>query len=159
MVWSAWVPPSSFFPHTREGAERRKALGNIWHLGRCRVPFDRHARLPALHSGDFCRDHRASSSGPEGLPLTLSRQHWRCPSSDRVQPSKAGPSSGPDGNRASWDESESLACRRRHPRSATERLRKAPLGERGRCAPYVKREGCQIWTLRLQGPSTVPTEG
>ena len=26
-------PPSSSFPHTREGAERRKALGNIWHLG------------------------------------------------------------------------------------------------------------------------------
>jgi len=55
-----------------------------------------------------------------------SRQHLRCPSSDRVQPPKAGPSSGPDGDRASWDEGANLACRRRHPGSATERLRKAP---------------------------------
>ena len=55
-----------------------------------------------------------------------SRQHLRCPSSDRVQPPKAGPSSGPDGDRASWDEGANPACRRRHPRSATERLRKAP---------------------------------
>ena len=42
------------------------------------------------------------------------------------KPLKAGPSSGPDSDRASWDEIANLACRRRHPRSATERLRKAP---------------------------------
>jgi len=29
------------------------------------------------------------------------------------KPLKAGPSSGPDGDRASWDEVTSLACRRR----------------------------------------------
>ena len=46
-----------------------------------------------------------------------SRQHLRRPSSDRVQPPKAGPSSGPDGDRASWDEGANPACRRRHPRS------------------------------------------
>src|SRR5262249_44819782 len=42
------------------------------------------------------------------------------------KPLKAGPSSGPAGARASWDEVTSLACRRRRPRSATERLRKTP---------------------------------
>src|ERR1041384_6516695 len=42
------------------------------------------------------------------------------------KPLKAGPSSGPDGDRASWDEGARPACSRRHPRSATERLRKAP---------------------------------
>ena len=42
------------------------------------------------------------------------------------KPLKAGPSSGPDDDLASWDEGTNLACRRRHPRSATERLRKAP---------------------------------
>ena len=63
----------------------------------------------------------------EGLkPLTLSRRHLRRPSSDESQPLKAAPSSGADGDRASWDEGANPACRRRHPGSATERLRKAP---------------------------------
>src|SRR5947199_2344416 len=35
------------------------------------------------------------------FPLTLSRRHWRRPSSDRVQPLKAAPSSGADDDRAS----------------------------------------------------------
>ena len=42
------------------------------------------------------------------------------------KPLKAGPSSGPDGDRASWDEVTSLACRRRLPAPPTERLRKTP---------------------------------
>ena len=73
-VNALWGPPSSSFPHTREGAERRKALSSFWHLGRCRVPCDRHARLPALHRG-VCR-----TSGPcfrgrtGGVSLTLSRR-------------------------------------------------------------------------------------
>ena len=50
-----------------------------------------------------------------GLPLPLSRQHSRRPSSDRVQPLKAAPSSGADGDCASRDEVTSLACGRRIP--------------------------------------------
>ena len=42
------------------------------------------------------------------------------------KPLKAGPSSGPDGDPASWDEVTSLACRRRLPAPPTERLRKTP---------------------------------
>ena len=42
------------------------------------------------------------------------------------KPLKAGPSSGPDGDRASWDEVANPACRRRLPAPPTERLRKTP---------------------------------
>ena len=42
------------------------------------------------------------------------------------KPLKAGPSSGPDGDPASWDEIASLACRRRLPAPPTRRLRKTP---------------------------------
>ena len=80
-----------------------------------RLPSDRQARLPALHRGDFGHDHRTFFIGPDALGVPLSRQHLRCPSSDVVQPLKAGPSSGPDGDRASWDEGANLACRRRLP--------------------------------------------
>jgi hypothetical protein len=91
-----------------------------------RVPYDRHARLPALHRGDLLRSHRASSSDRRDLPLTLSRQHLRHPSSDESQPSKAAPSSGADSDCASWDEVANLACRRRLPAPPTERLRGTP---------------------------------
>ena len=99
------------------GAPERRRSHWAPHEG-ARLPCDRQARLPALHRGDFSRGHRASSSGPEGLPLTPSSRHLRRLSSARVQPSKAGPSTGPDGDRASWDEGANPACRRRHPRSA-----------------------------------------
>jgi len=91
-----------------------------------RLPCDRQARLPALHHGDFLHSHRTSWPGPEARDLALSGRHWRRRSSRPVQPFKADPSSGSGGDRASWDEAANLACRRRHPRSATERLRKAP---------------------------------
>jgi hypothetical protein len=42
------------------------------------------------------------------------------------KPLKAGPSTGPDRDHTSWDGIANPACRRRHPGSATERLRKAP---------------------------------
>ena len=102
-----------FFSLDHEGAERRNGAGNNWapHEG-ARVPCDRHARLPALHRGGFLHGLRTSWPGPEGLPLTLSGQHWRCRSSRPVQPLKAAPSSGAGGDRASWDEVTSLACRR-----------------------------------------------
>src|SRR5260221_7847069 len=111
----------------REGSGAPKdAPSQVCTSWRCRATCDRHASLPALDRGDFGRGHRASSIGPEGLPLTLSRQHWRRPSSDRVQPLKAAPSSGADDDRASWDEVTSLVCRRRLPAPPTERLRGTP---------------------------------
>ena len=98
--------------HVRERSAG-KALATIWHLLEVpRAVVTRHARLPALHRGDFLRGHRTSSSDRRASPLR-SRQHWRCPSSDRVQPPKAAPSAGADDDRASWDEVTSLACRRR----------------------------------------------
>ena len=139
--------PAPSFPFAlacARGAERRKAHLLRSGTSRCRAPCDRHARLPALHCGDFSRAHRASSSGPEGLPLTLSGQQRRCPSSDRVQPFKAAPSSGADGDRASWDGITSPACRRRRPRSADRTSPGDALSERGWCTPYVKLGGRQM---------------
>ena len=63
----------------------------------------RHARLPALHRGDFLHGHRTSWPGPEDHILTLSGRHWRRRSSRPVQPFKADPSSGSGSDRASWD--------------------------------------------------------
>jgi len=59
------------FPHMREGAERRKGASvTNWHLWRCRVPYDRHARLPALHCGDFGPCHRVFFHQTGDLHLT-----------------------------------------------------------------------------------------
>src|SRR3954464_15557967 len=46
------------------------------------------------------------------MPLTLSRQHLRCPSSDKSQPLKAAPSSGAASDLAPWDGVTNPACRR-----------------------------------------------
>jgi hypothetical protein len=88
------APPSFPFSLTWvRGAERRKALrSSSGTFLRCRVPYDRHAHLPALHCGDFLHGLRTSWPGPEGLPLTLSGQHLRRRSSRPVQPLKAAPS-------------------------------------------------------------------
>jgi hypothetical protein len=65
---------------SHEGAERRNGAGNVGHLNEgAHLPRYRQARPPALHRSDFCRGHRTSSSGPEGLPLTLSRQQSALP--------------------------------------------------------------------------------
>src|SRR3954471_9589211 len=80
---------------------------------RCRVPYDRHARLPALHLWRFLTRPPDFFAGPKGLkPLTLSRQHSRRPSSDESQPLKAAPSSGAAGDLAPWDGGTNPACRR-----------------------------------------------
>src|ERR1051325_8573326 len=101
------------FPLGHEGAERRKALITTGHLvRRPRALAIEHARLPALHCGDFLHSHRTSSSDRRELPLTLSRRHLRRRSSDKSQPSKAAPSSGAGSDCASWDELAKLACRR-----------------------------------------------
>ena len=91
-----------------------------------RVPCDRHARLPALHRGDFGPDHRTSFTGPGSLPPRYPGSIGAALHPMLSKPLKAGPSSGPDGDRASWDEVTSLACRRRLPAPPTERLRKTP---------------------------------
>jgi hypothetical protein len=57
------------------------------------------------------------------------------------KPLKAGPSSGPDGDRASWDEGANPACRRRHPRSANWPSPVDALGERGRVQHRGGEEG------------------
>ena len=68
----------------------------------------------------------SSFNGPEACTSRYPGSNWRCPSSDKSQPFRAAPSSGADDDHASWDEGANPACRRRHPGSATERLRKAP---------------------------------
>ena len=74
------------------GAERRKALrSSSGTFLRCRAPCYRHAHLPALHCGDFLPDHRVFFHRTGDLHLTLSRQHWRCLSSDVVQATEGGP--------------------------------------------------------------------
>ena len=98
--------------HVRERSAGSALETNLAPFGGAACRVTRHARLPALHCGDFLRSHRTSSSDRRASPLR-SRQHWRCPSSDRVQPPKAGPSSGPDDDRASWDGGTNPACRRR----------------------------------------------
>src|ERR1041384_8715054 len=53
----------------REGAERRKGASvTNWHLMEVpRAVVTRHARLPALHRGDFGPCHRTSSSDRSGV--------------------------------------------------------------------------------------------
>ena len=78
------------------------------------MPCYRHARLPALHRGDFLTPPPCFFVGPERLNThRYPGSNRRCPSSDKSQPLKAAPSSGADGDRASWDEGANLACRRR----------------------------------------------
>src|SRR6185436_20293650 len=81
-----------FLPSPREGAERRKGAGNSlapWEVPRAVVT--RHARLPALHCGDFGPDHRVFFQRTGGVHLTLSGPHWRGPSSEVVQATEGGP--------------------------------------------------------------------
>ena len=97
--WSAWGPPSSSFPHSHEGAERRKALGNIWHLGEgaaCHVtgtPTSRRSTVASLAFGTVL-----TGLGPKGINPLVSRTAFAalvpCPS----QPLKAAPRSR-DGRR------------------------------------------------------------
>src|ERR1044071_5203777 len=90
------TPLHFFFPRMREGAERRVGASvTVWHLMEVpRAVVTRHARLPALHRGDFLRSHRTSFIGPDALDVPLSRQHWRCPSSDVVLATEGGPLNG-----------------------------------------------------------------
>ena len=60
------------------------------------------------------------------LHLTLSGRHLRRPSSRPVQPLKAAPSSGADGDRASWDGLRAPPAGAAIPAPPTERLRKTP---------------------------------
>jgi hypothetical protein len=116
----------SLLPPLRE-AERRNGADNMGHLCEGAPPALARAGAPsgAPPRRFFTRPpHFLAWTG--GLHLTLSGQHWRCRSSRPVKPLKAAPSSGAGGDRASWDGIANLVCRRRHPRSATERLRKAP---------------------------------
>ena len=83
------------------------------------MPLYRHARLPALHWWRFLTRSPCFVAGPEDHILTLSRQRLRSAFHPiESQPSKAAPSSGADGDRASWDGGTTPVCRRRHPRSA-----------------------------------------
>ena len=90
------------------------------------MPCYRHARLPALHCGDFLHGLRDFLAWTGDLHLTLSGQHWRCRSSRPVQPLKAAPSSGADRDRASRAVVTSHGCGRRLPAPPTERLRGTP---------------------------------
>src|ERR1051326_5353215 len=146
-------------PRMREGAERRKALrnksGTSSEAPRA-VMTGTHASRRSTAAIFYAITVLFDRTG--GLHRSVSRQHWRSPSSDHVQPPKAGPSTGPDGDRASWDEAANPACRRRHPRSATERLRKAP-SVNGDDVHHMQNEcGCQIQFPGLQGLSTLPFE-
>ena len=98
--------------HVRERSAGTALItsGTFW---RCRVPCDRHARLPALHRGDFLHGLRDFLAWTGDLHLTLSGQHWRCRSSRPVQPLKAAPSSGAGGDRASRSVVTSHGCGRR----------------------------------------------
>src|ERR1051325_810118 len=106
---------SFFFPLAcaRERSAGRRFGNKLTPRERRRVPYDRHARLPALHCGDFLHGHRTSSSDRRELPLTLSGRHLRRPSSDKSQPSKAAPSSGAGSDRASRSVVTSHGCGRR----------------------------------------------
>ena len=58
--------PLPSLTHVRERSAERRYF-SVWHLAAaCRVT--RHARLPALHCGDFSPRNRTSGSGPEGGP-------------------------------------------------------------------------------------------
>src|SRR3954469_18188414 len=96
--------PPSFPSPSEEGGERRSGATS-WSgtFERCRVPCDRHARLPALHLWRFFTRPPHFLAWTGGSHLTLSGRHWRRRSSRPVQPSKAAPSSGADGDLASWD--------------------------------------------------------
>jgi hypothetical protein len=107
-------PAPSFPSPSHEGAERRNGASNTGHLCEgARVPCDRHARLPALHCGDFGPDHRTSFTGPGGFPPRYPGSIGAAFHPMLSKPLKAGPSSGPDDDRTSWDGVTSPACRRR----------------------------------------------
>src|SRR5262245_172516 len=111
--------PLLLFAPSNEGAERRMALGNVGHLNEgaaCRVTGTRAFR-------------RSTAAIFYAITVLLRSDRWGLPTRDpgsigaavrpnRVQPLKATPSSGVDGDRASRDEVTSPACRRRHPGSA-----------------------------------------
>ena len=84
------VRPRFPSPHSREGAERRKALGNRWHLCEGAACFAKHARLPALHLWRLQPRDRTSGTGPEGCPSRYPGG-FRRPSPGPLQPLKAAP--------------------------------------------------------------------
>jgi hypothetical protein len=150
---------SFLLPPPRE-AERRLAQTKGHRLAKApRRPLARQARLPALHRGDFSRDHRASS--PDRRTTSSRYPGSACalpfiqasPSHSRQPPHRGRTVTAPPGTGVRLP-----ACRRRHPRSANWPSPEDALGERGRCTPYVKWGRCQIRTLRLQGPSTLRPE-
>src|SRR4051812_35929415 len=88
----------------REGSAGQGATSWSGTLERCRVLLlKEHARLPALHLWRFLTRPPHFLAWTGGSHLTLSGQHLRRRSSRPVQPSKAAPSSGADGDLAPWD--------------------------------------------------------
>jgi hypothetical protein len=101
--------PSLTHVRERSAGTALVTSGTFW---RCRVPCDRHARLPALHLWRFFTRPPHFLAWTGGLHLTLSGQHWHCRSSRPVQPLKAAPSSGAGGDRASRSVVTSQGCGR-----------------------------------------------
>jgi hypothetical protein len=89
---------------SHEGAERRNGAGNVGHLNEgAHLPRYRQARLPALHRGDFCRDHRTSASDRRAFHHTrvqaaLALPFIRCrPSHSRRPPHRGRTMTAPPG--------------------------------------------------------------
>src|ERR1051326_2539878 len=96
------------------GRSAGTALVTTGHLVRRPRAFAiRHARLPALHRGDFLHGAVSSFTGPETCISRYPGSIGAALHPMLSKPLKAGPSSGPDDDRTSWDELARLACRRR----------------------------------------------
>jgi hypothetical protein len=146
LVLLSGLSPGAFFCLPPREAERRSAQTKGHHLAKApRLPLARQARLPALHRGDFSRGHRASS--PDRRTISSRDPGSACalpfirasPSHSRQPPHRGRTVTAPPGTGTRLP-----ACRRRHPRSANWPSPEDALGERGRCAPYVKWGGCQF---------------
>ena len=109
------APSFPFSLTSVRGAERRKALrSSSGTLERCRAPETSGTRASRRSTAAIFNTATALLRRTEGT------SHSRYPGGIGAalhpmlsKPLKAAPSSGADGDRASWDEVTSLACRRR----------------------------------------------
>ena len=123
--------PGLLLPPLRE-AERRNGAGTTGHLCEGAPPALATGRRAFRRSTAAIFDTITVLLGRTGgLAPHVIQAAFAPPFIRRVQPLKAAPSSGADGDRASWDEVTNLACRRRHPRSADRTSPEDALSERG----------------------------
>src|ERR1041384_3517091 len=132
----------------REGAERRKGASvTNWHLMEVpRAVVTRHARLPALHCGDFGPCHRTSSSDRSGVttqrdPDSIGAAlHPTSPSHSRRPPQRGRTMTEPPGTSLRGSPAGAAPC------SANMTPHESALSRARHC-------GCTVWAKEKKGNS------